>query len=315
MREQELKCLSTAEQQLGVIRRDQVLAWLTERQLEQRVKAKAWEPLLTGVYRISGSPRSWHQDLKALALWAGRDYAFSHETAAALHGFQRFKSEKLVLSVARHLRAPVIPNRGGVVLHRVEPFGPKDRCTVQGLRVSSPTRTLLELGRGTTDDDLRATVDEALRRKLTTVEKLAVALRRQPKTRPRGFSFLRALVHEYEGGDGPCESELESLVLELILQSGLPRPDRQKSINVAGRFRRLDFFFEHFGVVLEADGYAWHSSTVAFEKDRERRNSLIARGFVVRQWTWKALHERPEALVQELVAVLKTRAGWSPRRG
>lgn len=310
MKERELKCLSMAEQQLGVIRRDQVLAWLTERQLERRVKAKAWEPLLAGVYRIPGAPRSWHQDLKALALWAGRDYAFSHETAAALHGFQRFKQEKLVLSVARHVRTPVIPDRGDVELHRVEPFGSKDRCTVSGVKVSSPTRTLLELGRGTTDDDLRATVDEALRRQLTTVEKLAVALTRQKKTRPRGLTFLRALVHEYQGGDGPCESELESLVLELILQSGLPRPERQKSIKVAGRFRRLDFFFEQFGVILEADGYAWHSNTVAFEKDRERRNSLIARGFVVLQWTWKALHERPEALVNELTAVLRARAGW-----
>lgn len=310
MKERELKCLSMAEQQFGVIRRDQVLAWLTERQLERRVKAKAWEPLLAGVYRIPGAPRSWHQDLKALALWAGRDYAFSHETAAALHGFQRFKQEKLVLSVARHVRTPVIPDRGDVELHRVEPFGSKDRCTVSGVKVSSPTRTLLELGRGTTDDDLRATVDEALRRQLTTVEKLAVALTRQKKTRPRGLTFLRALVHEYQGGDGPCESELESLVLELILQSGLPRPERQKSIKVAGRFRRLDFFFEQFGVILEADGYAWHSNTVAFEKDRERRNSLIARGFVVLQWTWKALHERPEALVNELTAVLRARAGW-----
>ena len=314
MREKELKCMWLVEQQLGVIRRDQVLRWLTRQQLQRRLKACGWEALLPGVYRVKGAPQTWHQELKAIALWADRDDAFSHETAARLHGFGRFKEEKkLVLSIARkerHARTPVFSNREGFELHRVKPFGPKDRWTVEGFRVTSPTRTLLDLGTKATNEDLRATVDEALRRKLTTVEKLAVALNRKGKERPRGHAFLRALVHEYQGGDGPCESELESLVLELLLGSGVPRPDRQQSIKVAGRFRRLDFFFVQHGVILEADGYAYHSDTIAFEKDRERRNSLIARGFVVLQWTWKGLKERPQELLAELATVLKRRVGW-----
>jgi very-short-patch-repair endonuclease len=217
------------------------------------------------------------------------------------------------MSLARHPRTPVFANgEEQFELYRVGPFAGKDRWNVQGFLVTSPTRTLLDLGSTTaTGDDLRATADEALRRNMTTVEKLAVALKREKKERPRGLSFLRGLVHEYQGGDGPCESELESRVLELLLPTGLPRPDRQKSIKVAGRFRRLDFFFEQYGVIIEADGYAYHSDTIAFEKDRERRNSLIARGLVVLQWTWKALEERPDELLQELTMVLKRRAAWT----
>jgi very-short-patch-repair endonuclease len=58
---------------------------------------------------------------------------------------------------------------------------------------------------------------------------------------------------------------------------------------------------------VEADGYATHSSPLAFEKDRQRANSLTLRGFRVLQWTWKALHERPAELIRELTGVLAAR--------
>ena len=83
---------------------------------------------------------------------------------------------------------------------------------------------------------------------------------------------------------------------------------------VAGRLRRMDYFFEDFGVVLEGDSYAYHSSPVAFEKDRQRYNSLTARGFFVLQWTWKGLHDRPAELIAELKGVLASRVGWKARK-
>jgi very-short-patch-repair endonuclease len=289
-----------------VIRRDQALEWLSPQQLQRRVAAKSWVSVFPRVFRVEGAPRSWRQDLKALSLWAGADFALSHRAAAALHGFRRFPEGALELSAPRHVALP-----SPVVLHHVAPFGPRDLETVQGFRVTSVTRTLLDLAAVVPDAALRATVDEALQRKRTSVERLAMTLslvQRRP-----GIAFLRELVREYEGGDGPCESELEARVFELIDGSSLPRPRRQRAITVAGRLRRRDFFYPAQGVIVEADGYAFHSSPLAFEKDRQRANSLALRGFLVLQWTWKGLQERPNELLRELRGALAQRASWNHR--
>lgn len=307
MEEREVECLRQAAQQWGVVRRDQALRWLSPQQLQRRVDARAWVAILPRVFRVEGAPRSWRQDLKALSLWAARDFALSHRTAAALHGFRRFPEGPLELSALRHLSAP-----RPIDVHQVGAFGPRELETVQGFRVTSVTRTLLDLAAVVSEADLRATVDEALQRKRTTVERLAVML--QQVDRPRGVAFLRRLLLEYQGGDGPCESELEAFVFELIERSGLPPPSRQRTITIAGRGRRLDFCYPQQGIIVEADSYAFHSSPIAFEKDRQRYNSLTARDFRVLQWTWKALQERPQALIAELRGLLVSRAAWKHRR-
>jgi very-short-patch-repair endonuclease len=221
----------------------------------------------------------------------------SHAAAAALHGFDRYRPGPLELTVTRHLRPP-----RGVKLHRVESLSSKELATVQGICVTSPTRTLLDLAAVDTEPMVHAAVDQALRRKWTTLEKLDVATERAAGR--RGVAFLRELVKRYRGGDGPSESELEARVRELLEDEGLPRPETQRVVKVGGRVRRIDFRFPGTRVLIEADGYAHHSSPDAFEKDRDRNNALIARGFVVLHWTWAMLRDQPEVLLAQLRATL-----------
>lgn len=290
-----------AAQQHGVLRRDQVLQHMSADQLQRRLSSHAWVSVLPRVYRVEGAPPCWRQRLRALCLWAGQGFALSHGTAAALHGFRRFPEGDLEVSVLRNLAAPK-----GVVVHRVKQLHHRDLVVLDGFRVTNATRTLLDLSGAAPEALVRASVDQALARKWTTLERLSTALLR-PES-PRGRAFLRTLVHEYQGGDGPCESELEARFFELLDNSGLPRPDRQRRIFVGGRWRRVDFSFAASRVIVEADGYAYHCSPIAFEKDRQRINSLISKGYRVLHWTWKAMEERPAALLAELATVLAPRA-------
>ncbi len=294
----ELEVVQRAARQGGVVQRAQVLrAGMSRHQLERRVRAGAWVTLFPGVYRVEGAPRGWLQDVQGLALWAGRDFAFSHRTAAALHGFRRYPAGALELTTHRDLRAPQ-----RVTLHRVAVFAPRDVVVVRNVPTTSVTRTLLDLAGVESLPDLRAATDEALQRKWTTVARLAAAVKFGP--RARGLVNLRQLVREYEGGDGPTESELEARVFECLEEAGLPRPRRQRGAQVAGRRYRLDFCFVEQQVIIEADGYATHSSAEAFERDRARNNRLTARGFRVLHWTWDALETRPAELLAELRAML-----------
>jgi very-short-patch-repair endonuclease len=187
-------------------------------------------------------------------------------------------------------------------VHRVEPLPWRDLTSVEGFRLTCATRTLLDLSASQPFETLKRAADDALGRRLTTVDRLAAAVERSRGR--RGIRALRELVSAYQGGDGPTESELESLVLEVIEAAGLPRPRCQTPVRAGGRARRLDFLFPVQRVVIEADGYAHHASPESFEQDRRRTNSLTAQGYRVLHWTWRALRERPQELLCELRAAL-----------
>lgn len=298
----DVEVLRRAATQFGVVSRKDVLRHLSDEQLWSRVRRKLYEEVHPRTYRVSGAPQSWRQQLQALCLWLEHGLVFSHFTAAALHRVRGFDEGPLELTVARRVRAPI-----GVVIHqRVLP--PRDSCDEQGFRVTTPARTVLDIGPALDDLQLRSAVDDLLGRKRLTLDKLEDCLVRAG-SRSRASARLFALCREYRGGDGPTESELEIRLLGFFAQHGLPRPTKQKAIRVRGRGRRLDSFFEPYGVIVEGDGYAYHSSPEAFEDDRARINSLNAKGFVVLQWTWAALDDRPAELLSELKAVLRSR-GW-----
>jgi very-short-patch-repair endonuclease len=145
-----------------------------------------------------------------------------------------------------------------------------------------------------------------LSRKQVTLEELERVLGRA-KGR-RGVRLLRAVVASRSGANGPTESDLERVALSVIEESRLPKPTVQRRVALGRRRARLDCSYPAQGVVVECDGYAFHSDVRAFERDRQRINALTARGVVVLRWTWAALHERPQELTDELRAVLLSRS-------
>jgi very-short-patch-repair endonuclease len=306
--ETERYVLRIAATQFGVVSREQALQKLSPDQIERRVRRGAWERLYPGAYRIEGSPRGWKQHLKALSLSVREGFALSHDTAATLLGLRGFDEGPIVISVNRCLRLPP-----PVEAHRVQAWSSRDLNSIQGFRLTNATRTLLDLSAAQPFESLKRAADDALGRRLTTVDRLANAV--AGAAGRRGAGALRELVRLYQGGDGPTESELESRVLEVIDAAGLPLPRCQRAVRAGGRVRRLDFLFDVRKVVIEADGDAHHASPESFERDRQRSNSLTAQGYLVLHWTWRALHERPEALLAELRAALGVSANpWSGKR-
>ncbi len=291
--------LRLAARQNGVVSRAQVLAeGVTTRQIDRRREKHLWVSVFPGVYRIEGAPRSWGQLVNAAALWVGETGVVCHRTAAALWGLPRFAEGGDI-----HVSHPTyLPPPEGVVTHQTE-LGPRDVVLHQGLRVTTLARTLLDLAATEAPGDVRAAVDFALARKRLSLDAFrALVIRSKGR---RGVRLLRSMLRAFEGGDGPTESELEARVMELIDAEGLPRPRRQPSLRVAGRWRRLDFLFPGTNVVIEADGFAWHANPISFEKDRERANALAARGFVILHWTWQALCDRRATLIFELHRALE----------
>lgn len=295
-------CLEIAGRQEGIVTREQTrFSRLSVDRRRWILETGRWRTVFPGVYRIVGAPETWQQKLRALNLWLGHGFALSHGTAAALHRFPLFDDGALIATVARNVRPPE-----GVKIHRVSTLPTKDIASVAGLRVTSPTRTLVDLAGELTTDALRHCVNDALRFKWTTLDRLEACLDRSG-ARP-GATAIRALIHEFRGGLGPTESELERRVLAVLEEANFPRPDQQKPIYAGGRLRRIDFMFTQHQLIIEADGYAYHSTIDVFEEDRRRNNALMSRGYRVLHWTWRALHEFPERLTAELATCLRRAA-------
>lgn len=297
MVEAEVEGMVAAGELCGLVTRAQALQFLTARQIKSRVESGAWVRVFSRVYRVEGAPPTWRQHIQALLLWGGKGAVLSHRTAAALHGIEGFPEGSLELTSVRQLRAPE-----QVRLFRVTAMPACDRTKVDELAVTSATRTLIDLAALNDSYTVRAAVDQMLREKKTTVEKLVSAVRRS--THRIGVVDMRHVLREFSGEGGPTESELERRSLELIDAAGLPRPRLQWAMVMGRKQRRLDMFFEAQGVVLEVDGYAWHSGVDSFEDDRMRSNSLTLANLRVLHWTWQALQERPEELIGELSVAL-----------
>lgn len=114
-----------------------------------------------------------------------------------------------------------------------------------------------------------------------------------------GAARLRALV---EGGEGPAitRSEAEERFLALVRAAELPPPE----VNVRVNDHEVDFLWRDEGLVVEIDGFRFHSSREAFERDRRRDARLQAAGVRVMRVTWRQAVDDAYATLARLVQAL-----------
>ena len=64
----------------------------------------------------------------------------------------------------------------------------------------------------------------------------------------------------------------------------------------------IDFANPALKIAIEVDGRAFHSDRQSFERDRERQNMLVLRGWIVLRFTWERLVNDPEGVLAEVIA-------------
>jgi very-short-patch-repair endonuclease len=111
----------------------------------------------------------------------------------------------------------------------------------------------------------------------------------------RGLAPLRR-VFDHLHGPTLTRSEAEERLLALVRAARLPPPE----LNVRVRGHEVDLLWREARLVVEVDGYAYHSGRAAFERDRLRDAELQAKGFTVMRVTWKQIVSEPEALLVRL---------------
>ncbi len=255
--------------QHGVVTTDQARDYMTDHQWRHLIRRGHLVPVRRGVYRTVGCEPNSRQEVTAAVLSIGLGTVASHQCAARLWGLEPGFDDagvELTMPPRRSVR------RGGIRFHR-SIVAMTDVTTIGCITVTTVARTLVDLASSCSIERLEAAVDDALRRKLTTLQELSecFALVRRPG-RPRCKRFADLLAARLESA---TQSHLERKVLRHIKRRRLPKPVAQHRVSNGLRTFHLDFAWPKQKVVLEVQGYKWHGQRSAF---RPRQSALCRFG-------------------------------------
>jgi hypothetical protein len=116
-------------------------------------------------------------------------------------------------------------------------------------------------------------LDAAERRELVTRQSLRLMLRRLGRSGRSGVGTLRRLLDARSPGRKPTESEMETMLVQVLRRHGFPEPFTQYKIRCAGRFvARVDAAYPEWRIAIEYDSYEYHAGRKAHDRDNARRN-------------------------------------------
>jgi predicted transcriptional regulator of viral defense system len=172
-----------AYQQSGYFTSEQAREHGVSRQLlTHHVKQGRFERVRRGLYRVRGFPSSQHDDIREKWMAVGAEKAIvSHESALVLLELSDNIPDEVHLLVPRKHRGLRRPP--GVVIHTRPDDEKVDTVWREGMPITTPARTLVDVAGGLQPEQAAMAVQQALALGLLTRRQLEDEAERQRRTR------------------------------------------------------------------------------------------------------------------------------------
>jgi hypothetical protein len=294
-----------AAQQGGVVMRSQAVACgYAIDEINHLLRRGEWVSLRRGAYmarEVYDAMTDIQRHLAiihAVARSLHRPAVVSHVSAVVLRG--DLPTWGLDLSEVHVSRSDLhSPRHEAGIHHHAGSLPDEDVELIDGIRVTTMARTILDTAR-TTPFEASVVVADAAFRKEPSAHKLALT-RLDTMRDWRGARNAGAVL---AFADSRSESVGESRCRVLFDDIGLPAPDLQREFyDATGRLiGRSDFYFEKHRTIGEFDGKAKYLRSMTPGEDpgdvvwreKKREDRLRAEGYEVARATWRDLDHRRE---------------------
>jgi very-short-patch-repair endonuclease len=282
-----------AGRQHGVVARRQLVALgIGSDAIDRRVRAGRLHTLHRAVYAGGHTATTKESRWMAAVLASGPDAVLSHAAAAAHWGIRSSGATTIDVTVPRNRRPPK-----GVVLHRT--ILPADEITTKdGIPITTVPRTLFDIAPDLDLRRLERAINEAEILRLFDALSLDDLLDRYP--RRSGSRNVRAALQARRAGAHITESDLEVLFLSFADRHGLPAPETNTPVEEFS----VDCVWRSARLVLELDSWEFHSTRLAFERDRRKVRVLQARGWHCIPVTYRHLTETGDEVAADVRRLL-----------
>jgi REase_MTES_1575 len=230
-----------------------------------------------------------HGRFLAAVVSYGETAVLSHMSAAILLGLRPARGPRIDLTVRG---GGGRGRRGAIIVHRSR-LSPDEVMARDGIPVTTPTRTIIDVADFSTRRVVERMLDEAAYLRLD-LEGLA------PRPGRRGAGLLARVLAEHTPGTTRTRGDLEELMVELCGRAALPLPE----VNQTVEGYEVDFVWRKARLIVETDGWAAHGTRSAFERDRLRDAHLTAAGWRVVRITMRRPEREPEAVAAQLALLL-----------
>lgn len=274
---------------------------LSRHAVDRRVANGRWRRVLPHTY-LTSDTLTWPDQLAAAIAFAGPRALLTG--AAVLH-------EAGSRSVSRpRLLTVLVPERSGarstgwVRIRRTHRLPDADL-------VPGPPR--VPVARAVADhavtlhriDDARAVVAEVVRRRLSTVDEIAVELGAGPRN---GSALLRQAVDEVGAG---AWSAPEARAARLLRRAGVPAFEQNARIELpGGGYYVADFLWRDLWAILEIDSVEHHFDPAGWSATMDRHLVLETAGYSVTHRPPSAVNTYPRRFVRDITAWLANRQTW-----
>lgn len=286
-----------ATRQHGVVGRQQLLELgVGKTTMERWLRGGRLHRLHREAFAVGHGRVDQHGRWLAAVLACGEGALLSHRSAAAMWGLTRRRNS--VVDVTAVTGRQFRPGRDGIRLHRGRLY-PGDATERNGIPVTTVARTLFDLAEVVDLRQLRRAWEEADRLgflRLAAIEQLCEQGYGRRALRP-----IRRLIGEARAPTftrSPLEDRFAEFCRDHL--SDLPAP----LTNVSILDHEVDAYWPHRRLVVEMDGWEFHSHRAAFEQDRARDAKMQAAGYRVIRLTHRRLEANPSAVASELRAIL-----------
>lgn len=278
--------------------RTAIAAGVSARELRLLVRSRLLRAPIKGVYVGAQVPDSTASRLACLRLVAPDDAIVVDRHAGWAQGAD------MLLRPNEHLNAePVamfLPHGRGRLRNKLAESGERtfrdtDLTVVGGVRMTTPLRTALDLGRQRWPEPALTALDALHRLGAFSVEELVSEV-----DRFTGMRWVRTLRLVAPHTDGRSQSGGETVVRWRWLQLPVPPPEPQVEVRSKGRLAFVDVGNGGLRFGVEFQGLEWHTGD-AEEDDATRFGWLRDDADWIIEPVWSADVYGPQARIEELI--------------